>query len=123
MGASTKQITSVKSANAIAGKGLENDRFFKNNNNTTSQLTLIESENIDNFNKSSGTNISYENFRRNIVTKNIRLNNLVNKEFFNSRSSIFFSNSIFLTFKSLSNFFLLKYEIKPLSPSNKLKKK
>ena len=38
--------------------------------------------NIDNFNKSSGTNIPHENFRRNIVTKNIRLNNLVNKEFF-----------------------------------------
>ena len=77
-----EKINCIDSVTAYAGKGLENDRFFKDNNNSSSQLTLIESENIDNFNKSSGTNISYENFRRNIVTKNIRLNNLVNKEFF-----------------------------------------
>ena len=77
-----EKINCIDSVNAYAGKGLENDRFFKDNNNSSSQLTLIESENIDNFNKSSGTNIPHENFRRNIVTKNIRLNNLINKEFF-----------------------------------------
>ena len=78
----SQKINCVDSVNVIAGKGLENDRFFKDNNEKGSQLTLIESENIDNFNKDVGTTISYENFRRNIITKNIRLNNLISKEFY-----------------------------------------
>ena len=77
-----EKINCIDSVNAYAGKGLENDRFFKDNNNSSSQLTLIESENIDNFNKDVGTTISYENFRRNIITKNINLNNLLGKEFY-----------------------------------------
>ena len=75
-----KKVIKVKSANAIAGKGLENDRFYKNNNSVTSQLTLIEKENIDDINKLFGTSIPYEDFRRNIITEGIKLNNLINKE-------------------------------------------
>ena len=44
-----EKINCIDSVTAYAGKGLENDRFFKDNNNSSSQLTLIESENIDNF--------------------------------------------------------------------------
>ena len=45
----------------------------------TAKITI---ENIDHFNKISNTNIPAIDFRRNIITENIRLNELVGKEFF-----------------------------------------
>tara|TARA_B100000686_G_scaffold126190_1_gene133596 strand:- start:272 stop:712 length:441 start_codon:yes stop_codon:yes gene_type:complete len=74
------KIKTVSYINAIAGKGLENDRFYKENNNKSSQLTLIEKENIDYVNNQFGLIIPYEDFRRNIITEGIKLNNLVNKK-------------------------------------------
>ena len=76
------QITSVKEVKAVCGKGLINDRYCKENNNEKCQITLIEIENINHYNKSFGTKFSSINFRRNIVTENINLNNLVGKKFF-----------------------------------------
>ena len=67
---------------AVKGKGLTDDRKFKDNNDKMNQLTLIESENISLFNKIANTNIPQLDFRRNLITENIKLNNLVNKEFF-----------------------------------------
>ena len=75
-------LTEVKSAEAVKGKGLYNDRKFKENNDIKSQLTLIEIENVNYFNKISNTSIKPLNFRRNIVTEGIGLNKLINKEFF-----------------------------------------
>ena len=46
------------------------------------QITLIEAENISYYNKVSNTNIPQLDFRRNLVTENIKLNELLNKEFF-----------------------------------------
>ena len=43
------------------------------------QLTLIESANIDYYNKSFNTNFTYLEFRRNLVTQNIQLNDLIGK--------------------------------------------
>ena len=60
------KVTSVK---AVAGKGIINDRYFNENNDVDIQITLIESENIDYYNSVSGSNISYIDFRRNIITK------------------------------------------------------
>ena len=77
-----KKMKSVKEVQAVAGKGLINDRHFRNDNKNKNQITLIENENIDYYNKITGTSISQENFRRNIVTQNIKLNDLVGKEFF-----------------------------------------
>ena len=66
----------------IANKGILDDRYFLDNiNDQDVQITLIESENIDYYNKISETNIPYIDFRRNIITKNIELNNLVGKNF------------------------------------------
>ena len=76
------QIIEMNEVELIKGKGIVDDRHFKNNNQKECQITLIEVENIDNYNKKSGTNIPAVNFRRNIVTKNIRLNELLKKEFF-----------------------------------------
>ena len=77
-----KAIQKVEKAKVFKGKGLLNDRKFKENNQKQCQLTLIEIENINSFNDKSNTGILPLNFRRNIITKNIRLNNLVGKEFF-----------------------------------------
>ena len=76
------QIKNVKEIEALKGKGLLNDRKFRENNQKERQITLIEIENINYFNNISKTNISPLDFRRNIITENIRLNDLVGKEFF-----------------------------------------
>ena len=76
------QILNVNKIKALKGKGLLHDRKFRENNNKTSQITLIEIENINHFNNISKTNIPPLDFRRNIVTENIRLNDLIGKEFF-----------------------------------------
>ena len=76
------QIQSVGVVEAIKGKGLLNDRKFEENNQNERQVTLIEIENINHFNKISKTNIPAVDFRRNIITKNIKLNDLLDKEFF-----------------------------------------
>ena len=74
-------LSPMKSVDAIKGKGLKNDRKFKENNDKKNQLTLIESENINYYNKVSNSSINPLNFRRNIITEGVKLNNLVNKEF------------------------------------------
>ena len=76
------RIQNVDVVEAIKGKGLLNDRKFEENNQKERQITLIEVENINHFNKISKTNIPALDFRRNIITKNIKLNDLLDKEFF-----------------------------------------
>ena len=76
-----KDMIQLDSVEAIAGKGIVEDRYFKKNNNI-SNITLIEKENIDIFNKNSKCSVPYEKFRRNIITEGIRLNPLVGKEIF-----------------------------------------
>ena len=76
-----KDMIQLDSVEAIAGKGIVEDRYFKKNKNT-SNITLIEKENIDLFNKNFSCSIPYQKFRRNIITKGIRLNSLVGREIF-----------------------------------------
>ena len=76
------QIHNVNKVEALKGKGLQNDRKFSENNQKERQITLIEIENINYFNNISKTNITLIDFRRNIITENVRLNELVGKEFF-----------------------------------------
>jgi len=77
---SSEEMQDVNTVEVIANKGIVNDRYFSENNDQDLQITLIESENIDYYNKISETNIPYISFRRNIITKGIRLNDLVGKE-------------------------------------------
>ena len=70
----------IYTVTTIAGKGIVGDRYFSENNDSNNQLTLIESENIDFYNKFSDQKISYIDFRRNIITKGIELNPLIGKE-------------------------------------------
>tara|TARA_B100000214_G_scaffold351667_1_gene306249 strand:+ start:52 stop:492 length:441 start_codon:yes stop_codon:yes gene_type:complete len=74
-------IKEVNSINVLANKGILGDRHFQEFNDPFNQLSLIESENIDIYNIKYGLNIPYKDFRRNIITKGVKLNNLVGKKF------------------------------------------
>ena len=78
----SNKIVNVNEVEAIKGKGLVGEKHFKENNKKRSQITLIEIENINYYNKITGTQIPAINFLRNIVTEGMRLNVLVGKEFF-----------------------------------------
>ena len=75
-----QQIIEVNELNLVAGKGIVGDRYFKDYNDPFNQLSIIESENIDEYNLKNKLNIPYLNFRRNIITKGIKLNNLLEKK-------------------------------------------
>ena len=73
-------INEVNCIEVLADKGIIGDRHFHDFNDPYNQLSLIESENINDYNKKFGLNIPYKDFRRNIVTKNIKLNDLIGKK-------------------------------------------
>ena len=72
-----------------AGKGIEGDRYFTNTGKNRSnykgqpdwEITLIESEVIEAFNQDTGNKFHESDFRRNIVTEGVRLNDLVGTNF------------------------------------------
>ena len=78
----SNNIVSVNEVEVIKGKGLIGEKHFKEDNKKRSQITLIEIENINYYNKITGTKIPAIKFLRNIVTEGMRLNVLVGKEFF-----------------------------------------
>ena len=73
-------IKEVNSIEVLAKKGIVGDRHFHEFNDPYNQLSLIESENIDEYNFRFKLNISYIDFRRNIVTRGIQLNDLIGKK-------------------------------------------
>ena len=85
---SSEEIQEVKEINVSAGKGIIGDRYFNEKNEDRNQLTLIECENIDYYNDKFNLKIPYLNFRRNIVTKNIKLNDLVGKKLIIGKTQI-----------------------------------
>ena len=83
LGISSKNNQTIKDVNYIevlAHKGIVGDRHFHESNDPYNQLSLIESENIDDYNIKFGLNIPYIDFRRNVVTKGIKLNDLIGKK-------------------------------------------
>ena len=77
---SNQKINEVNSIDVLANQGVIGDRHFKEFNDPYNQLSLIESENIDDYNIKYGLSIPYLDFRRNVVTKGIKLNDLVGKK-------------------------------------------
>ena len=75
-----KKIEEVETIEVLANKGVVGDRHFDNYNDPYCQLSLIEAENIDEYNLKFGLNIPYLDFRRNIIPKGIKLNDLVGKK-------------------------------------------
>ena len=70
----------VNQAILMKNKGIINDRYYENFKNNYEQVTLIESEKIDDFNKKIRKKIDHKDFRRNIITSGIDLNNTINKK-------------------------------------------
>ena len=87
-----QEIEKKETVEVIASKGIVSDRYFHEFNSDREQITLIESENIDYYNKTFNTNFNYLQFRRNIVTKGIELNPLVGKNIFVGKIKLKVSN-------------------------------
>ncbi|VAW54481.1 hypothetical protein MNBD_GAMMA07-173 [hydrothermal vent metagenome] len=63
------------------GLGITGDRHFKKHRRPGQNISFIEIESIENFNASFNQNIDLQATRRNIITRGVDLNVLVNKEF------------------------------------------
>lgn len=71
----------VDFADLVQGKGIVGDRNFAKSKWPGQNITLIEIEEIENYNEKFSQSIGLSDARRNIVTKGVRLNELVGKEF------------------------------------------
>lgn len=69
----------VQEARAVAGSGLEGDRYFATK--PDSQVSLIEAEAIEAMERDNDLKLDYKDARRNVITRDVRLNDLVDKEF------------------------------------------
>ena len=70
----------VNQAILMKNKGIINDRYFENFKENYEQVTFIESEKIDDLNKKTKQKLEYKDFRRNIITSGINLNEAVKKK-------------------------------------------
>ena len=70
----------VDSVRAIAGKGLEGNRYFDEGRPET-ELTLIEAEALEALAAEHGIELDGASSRRNVLTRGIRLNDLVGAPF------------------------------------------
>ena len=88
-GAATAPMRLVSSAQAIAGRGLEGDRYAAKTGTFSSErpgakgydLTLIESEVLEELVLPDGGRLSFADARRNILTRGVDLNSLVGQRF------------------------------------------
>ncbi|HVF53134.1 MAG TPA: MOSC domain-containing protein [Actinomycetota bacterium] len=86
-GEKTAPMTGVPEVRAVAGKGLEGDRYFgkaatfRSNRKSAKELTLIEQEAVEASGRDYGIEIDASETRRNIVTSGVALNHLVGREF------------------------------------------
>ena len=80
-------LVSKSEVQAVAGKGLEGDRYFKQVGTYSDrpepgrQVTLIELEAIQAITRDLNIDLGMGETRRNIVTRGVPLNHLVGKEF------------------------------------------
>jgi MOSC domain-containing protein YiiM len=84
----TSEMVSVPQAFAVPRQGLQGDRYFLGTGTFSPQpqkpdfeLTLIEQEHVIAFAAESGLKFTPAQARRNIVTRGVRLNDLVGREF------------------------------------------
>ncbi len=68
-------------ARVVAGKGIEGDRYFGCADEPGQNVTFIEAEEIEAFLHACGSPTDLTRTGRNIVTRGVRLNDLVGKEF------------------------------------------
>jgi MOSC domain-containing protein YiiM len=79
----------VEVVSVVAGRGIEGDRYFREGGNGTfheadkhgQDLTLIEAEAIEGLAADTGIELAPGEARRNVVTRGVRLNDLVGRRF------------------------------------------
>jgi MOSC domain-containing protein YiiM len=77
----------VEEAQAVAGRGLEGDRYFNQagtfyvDDKDGQDLTLIEAEAIERLASENGIDLAAGDARRNVVTRGLALNDLVGRRF------------------------------------------
>ena len=76
----------VERVRALPGRGLDGDRYAAgigtfSTHKGQRDVSLIESEAIEAFERESGASVSAAESRRNVLTRGVRLNDLVGKEF------------------------------------------
>jgi MOSC domain-containing protein YiiM len=80
-------LRAVNTINAVAGQGLEGDRYFAGSGTFAKkrtpdrEVTLIESEALAALEREYGITLEPSQSRRNLLTRGIALNHLVNREF------------------------------------------
>lgn len=85
--AARRPMQALDAARAVPGFGLEGDRYFKRAGTFYKrlrpeyELTLIESEALESLQSHHGITLAHGEARRNIVTRDIALNDLVGHEF------------------------------------------
>ena len=85
--AGSAPIVFVAEIQAIAGKGLEGDRYFRKTGSYSKtpgsgrEVTLIEAEAIEALKREYQIDIDAAQARRNIVTRGVALNHLIDREF------------------------------------------
>ena len=79
---STHPALEVPSVWCVAGKGIEGDRFFGYKDSYKGQITFFEEEAYDNLCAQLDVwDRPPSVFRRNVITRGVRLNELIGKEF------------------------------------------
>src|SRR5262245_4284360 len=78
-GSGQPQVES-ESVRLVAGAGIEGDRYFRGGNEPGRSLTLVEAEEIEAFLEEHGRPPDLSVTHRNVVTRGIRLNELVGVE-------------------------------------------
>ena len=78
-------MTPVDQVQAVAGRGLAGDRYFKADgepwDDPGKNLTLIAAEAVEAMGHEMGGKLDYRDARRNIITRDVPLNDLVDQEF------------------------------------------
>ena len=80
-------MQALAEAHLEAGRGIVGDRYYVGTGTFSlvgrpdQEVTLIESEQIDSFNRLTGLSLTYDGARRNVVTRGVQLNELVGVRF------------------------------------------
>ena len=70
----------VNQAYLEKNKGIINDRYYENFKDKKEQVTLIEIEEIELFNKLTGIELDYKEFRRNIIISNFKICEMIGQK-------------------------------------------
>lgn len=90
--AATEPMLSVDEVHAVPGKGLEGDRYFRQVGTYSGkpgpgglpparEVTMIEIEIIEALKREAGIELGLGDSRRNIITRGVPLNHLIDREF------------------------------------------